>query len=172
MTIKLLSALSLFVIFFSCKNSEGNQDAGIIEEDQYQEITENDISKLNYVEFVLSPETNKITEDWMEYIQLQEQVALIKTGDLSYLNDNKKAIETLFKDLVKTIPEKLNNNSILARIKAVETKLYKLESFANLATTSKSDLRLTIKEFLISISNLDLQMNKIIELENQNIEKP
>ena len=144
----------------------------IVEEKQSEAITESDISKLDFIEFVPSQETEKITENWLEYIQLQEQVSLIKKGDFSYFIDNKEAIDELFKSIVETIPEELNNSSILARIKTVETKLYKLGSFTNLETTSKKELLSTIKEFLISISNLDLQMNKTIELENQNIEKP
>jgi hypothetical protein len=172
MNAKFLDILCLLIICFSCKNTQEENPREVVEEKQSEAITESDISKLDFIEFVPSQETEKITENWLEYIQLKEQVSLIKKGDFSYFNDNKEAVDELFKSIIETIPEELNNSSILARIKTVETKLYKLGSFANLETTSKKELLLTIKEFLISISNLDLQMNKTIELENQNIEKP
>ena len=172
MNAKFLCILTLFILFLSCKKTQEENTNDIAEVKQNDVITESDISKLDYIEFVPSPEVEELTQNWTEYIELQEQVRQIKKGHLSYFNDNEEAIKNLFESIVEAIPEQLNNNSIVARIKAVETKFYKLESFANLETTTKEELLLTIKEFLISITNLDLQMNKTIELENQNIEKP
>ena len=165
--------LGLLIFFFSCKKQNTSETDNLTEVAQDKTVTESDISKIKYTEFVLSPETQKAIENWVEYNQLQEQVGYVKKGDLSYFNDNKKAIETLLKDLNKNIPEGLKDNSILARLKVVETNTYKLESLVQLTTTTKPELTEGIKDFLIAVSNLDLQLNEVIELRRyENIPKP
>ncbi|WP_242083030.1 hypothetical protein [Aestuariivivens sediminis] len=170
---KLIYALSLLFVLLSCKKQDPSLANTASEDMVSTTVTESDISKIDYTEFVLSQEARKMVDPWAEYHQLQEQVSYIKKGDLSYFNDNDKAIETLLKDLIKNIPEDLKNNPILARIKIVETTTYKLESLLRLSTTTKPELVEGIKAFLVAISNLDLQLNKIIELKrNENIPKP
>lgn len=66
----------------------------------------------------------------------------------------------------------MNSDATLARISALETHLYKLKSLANLESTSKDELLLTIKDFLISFSNFNFQMNQKIEADGINIAKP
>jgi len=55
---------------------------------------------------------------------------------------------------------------------ALETKIYKLESAISLSNTTTKTLMSSIKEVLVSFSNLNLQMNKKIERESQKIKKP
>ena len=91
---------------------------------------------------------------------------------MSYFKDNNEAITKLVKELKEKIPDTLNTPSVDARITSLETKIYKLESLYNLSTTSKDELSLLIKEFLESVSNLNLQMNKKLEKDSQIIETP
>ncbi|GAA3559086.1 hypothetical protein [Snuella lapsa] len=171
MTIKRLSFLCLFFIILSCKkNIDQNRDPTEIEIVN-EEITENDISKLDYIEFTLDSKTQTAIKNWAEYYQLQDHVTNIKKGDLSFFNDN-ETIEEFLKKLRETIPATVNTPAILARITAFETKLYKLESLSNLSTTKKPELIKTIKEFLEAFSNLNLQMNKKLEIDSHNIQKP
>ena len=93
MNAKFLGILCLLIICFSCKNTQEENPQDFVEEKQSEAITESDISKLDFIEFVPSQETEKITENWLEYIQLKEQVSLIKKGDFSYFNDNKEAVD-------------------------------------------------------------------------------
>ncbi|MFI1744532.1 hypothetical protein [Thalassobellus sediminis] len=172
MNIKFLAALSLFVIFLSCKqkeetNLENNKDTNTI-----SGITEKDISKLNYIEFALDKKTEKAIEDWNDYKELQIIVTNVKKGDLSYFDNEEDPIKELMKNAIQTIPSIVNTDPILARITVLETKLYKLEDVSTLLSTSKKELLESIKEFLESFSNLNFQMNKKIENDNQNIEKP
>lgn len=171
MNIKFLSILILFILFFSCKKNQDNDD---ITNNGVENIKEKDLSKLDYIEFALDSRTEKVIEedDWLEYYQLQEVITNVKKGDLTFFNDNDDAIKTLLKDLKEKIPGKINYPPTIARITALETKLYKLESLSNLSTTSKQELSLIIKEFLESFSNLNLQMNKKIEKDSRKIEKP
>jgi len=172
MNIKYLAALSLFVIFFSCKqkeetNLEDNKDSTTI-----SGITEKDISKLNYIEFTLDEKTKKAIEDWNEYKELQIIVTNVKKADFSYFDNDEDPIKELIKNAKQTIPSIVNTDPTLARITVLETKLYKLESASLLLSTSKKEHLESIKEFLESFSNLNFQMNKKIEKDNNKIEKP
>ncbi|GAA3600925.1 hypothetical protein Q4Q39_12450 [Flavivirga amylovorans] len=172
MRIKTLSILSLLVLFFSCKNDQENNTSDNTKDSESKEITEKDISRIDYIDFALDLKTEDVIKDWQEYYQLQEAVTNIKKGDLSFFNDNKEAINTLLKELKLKTPKEIKSSSVLARITALETKLYKLESLSNLSTTSKKELTGTIKDFLVAFSSLNLQINKKIEFDSRKIEKP
>ena len=172
MNFKFLSILSVLVIFFSCKKPSGNSELNITKTTDSQEITEKDISKLRYTDYILDSRTEDVIVNWIEYTQLQDVINNIRKGDLSFFNNNKKEIKELLNNLKHTIPTEVNTPSIIARITALETKLLKLESLSNLSTTSKPELIATIKEFLVAFSNLNLQMNKKLEADNIIIEKP
>ena len=75
-------------------------------------------------------------------------------------------------DLKTTIPEAANTPAILARLKIVETSGYKLEDQLMLTQPKPKEVLAAIKEFLVSFSNLNLQINKKFEKESQNIQKP
>ncbi|MBJ6366750.1 hypothetical protein [Snuella sedimenti] len=171
MTIKRLSILCLFFIILSCKKTTDNNQASAEIEIIDEEITESEISKLNYTEFTLDSKTQTAIKSWTEYYQLQDHITNIKKGDLSFFNDN-ESIESFLKKFKETIPAKVDTPAILARITAFETKLYKLQSLSNLNTTKKPELLKTIKEFLEAFSNLNLQMNKKLEIDSHNIQKP
>jgi len=172
MRLKILVLLIFLIMFTACK--KGNEDVteNQIEQNKSKEITEKDISKLKYLEYILDPKTESIVRDWAEYIQLDEVVANVKKGDLVYFINNRKVIQLFLKELKQNIPKALNSESILSRVLVLETKLLKLESLSNLTTTSKKELIDTIKEFLVSFSNLSFQMNKKIEFDSRSIEKP
>ena len=103
---------------------------------------------------------------------MDEVISNVKKGDLTFFNDNEKAIELLIKELKQNVPKSLNSSSIHARILVLETKVLKLESLANLSTTTKEELLETIKEFFVSFYTLCFQMNKKVEFDNRSIEKP
>lgn len=171
MNIKLFSIISLFIIISSCKKTEENNNTADTEKNT-QELTESDISKLNFIDFGLDEKTEVVIENWQEYYQLIDVVNNVKKADLSFFNANEEALKTLLKDLIKNIPEPVNTSATLARIKVLETKIYKLESLSNLQTTGKEELLSTIKEFLVSVSNLNFQMNKKLEKDNNKVQKP
>ncbi|MCF7567379.1 hypothetical protein L3X37_03235 [Sabulilitoribacter arenilitoris] len=172
MNIKILSILSLFIVIYSCKKTEENIANDADTKNNTQELTESDISKLDFIDFGLDEKTEGAIENWQEYYQLVDIVKKVKKADLVFFKDNNKAIITLLKDLKKNIPEPVNTPATLARILVLETKIFKLESLSNLSTTRKEELLSTIKEFLVAVSNLNFQMNKKLEKDNQNIQKP
>ena len=172
MHIKTLVIISFLVLFSACKNTQEGSTEDQIEQNKSQEITEQEIAKLKYIEYALDATTEDILQDWAEYTQIEEVVANIKKGDLTFFNDNEKAIKLLLKELKQNVPEPLNSSSIVARVLVLETKVLKLESLANLSTTTKEELLETIKEFFVSFYTLSFQMNKKVEFDNRSIERP
>ena len=172
MTIKCLTVVCILSIIFSCKQNKEDGLAENVGGIAGQEITEKDLSNLNFTEFILDTKTEHIIKDWQEYYQIQDAVINAKKGDLNFFKDNKEGIKLVLKDLVLNIPDSVNSDATLARILALETKLYKLESLSNLPTTSKQELSKTIQEFLESFSNFNFQMNKKIEKDSRPIDKP
>lgn len=172
MRIKTLIVLSFLILIFACKKTQEAIPEDQIEQNKNSEITEQDISKLKYIEYILDSKTENVVQDWAEYLQLENVILDIKKGDISFFKDNKKVIQLLLVELKQNIPNALNSESVLSRILVLETKLLKLESLSNLTTTSKEELLENIKEFLISFSNLTFQMNKKVEFDNRSIEKP
>lgn len=173
MTIKFLIAFVLLACL-SCKQQPENIEKDLKATDKSQKITEKDIAKFRYSDFGLDDKVRLITESWQEYSDLEKIIINVKAGDLSYFkNDAKKNLKTLLGDIRETIPDTIKTPSVLARITAMETKLYKTESLSNLSTTKREELESTLKELLVSFSNLNFQMNKKLESDfhsNQNPE--
>ena len=172
MRIKTLAILSFLVMFSSCKKTQDSSTVDQIEQNKSQDITEQDIAKLKYIEYAIDATTETAIQDWAEFAQMDEVISNVKKGDLTFFNDNEKAIELLIKELKQNVPKSLNSSSIHARILVLETKVLKLESLANLSTTTKEELLETIKEFFVSFYTLCFQMNKKVEFDNRSIEKP
>jgi len=142
MRIKVLLFLSVLILFSGCKKTQDASAENQTTPSNSQDITELDISKLKYIEYALDAKTEEIVVDWPEYIQIEEIIAKIKKGDLTYFKDNDKVIKLLIKELKENIPQPVESASILARIQVLETKILKLESLTNLTTTSKEELLL------------------------------
>jgi RecG-like helicase len=166
-----LSIICLLFLMVSC-NQKKESTEPITVTVPTKKITESDISKLKFLEYGLDTKTEKEIESWEKYKELEDITAKLKKGDLTFFKDNNEAIKTFLKEFKEKIPDTLNTPSVEARIIALETKLYKLESASNLSTTTKEELRFTIKEFLESISNLNLQMNKKLEKDSQDLQIP
>ncbi|PWH84121.1 hypothetical protein DIS18_06145 [Algibacter marinivivus] len=169
---KPLYILSFLLLFSACKKTQEITDETEIEQTKSQEITELDVSKLKYIEYALDSKTEDIIADWDEYIQVEDLVADIKKGDLTFFDDSKATVKLLLRELKDNIPEQVNSPSITARVLVLETKILKLESLTNLSTTSKEELLETIKEFFVSFYTLSFQMNKKVEFDNRSIERP
>lgn len=172
MNIKLLFLVCLFATAFSCKKNQENIELTNNKPNDSLEIKVKDITKIKYTEYILDIRTEDAVINWSEYTKLQDVINNIKKSDFSFFIDNKKETKELLINLKQNIPLEVNTTAILARIAALETKFYKLESLFNLATTTKSERISVIKEFFIAFSNLNLQMNKKLEADTIIIEKP
>jgi hypothetical protein len=167
-----LGAFCISFALLSCGQQKESDNNVIIEAPVPTKISEKDISQFKFLEYSLDIKTKKEIENWTSFKELEDLVIRVKKGDLSYFKDNNEVITKFVNELKEKIPDTLNTPSVNARIIALETKIYKLESLYNLSTTSKDELSLMIKEFLESISNLNLQMNKKLEKDSQISETP
>ena len=104
MRFKILTLLILLLLFFGCQKNEKNKEAETIKQNNTQGISEKDIKDLDYIEYALDQKTDTIIQDWSEYIQIHDLVNNVKVGDLSFFNDNEKAIKLLLKELKTKIP--------------------------------------------------------------------
>ena len=91
---------------------------------------------------------------------------------MSFFKENNELLVAFVKDLKEGIPEEINTPLINARLVALETKMLKLEGVVNLSNPDKKEVLSVIKDFLTAFSNLNLQINKKIEKDSQNIQKP
>jgi len=160
------------VLSFSCNQAENENASDSQNKVDSLKVTKEDISKLDFIEFVLDEKAEKLFENWTSYTELDNHISDLKQGDISFFKDNPELLNALLKDFKETLPEQINSPAILARIKELETKIYKLQSIANITNGNKNALYPVIKELLISFSNFNLQINKKFEKESQNIQKP
>ena len=167
-----LGAFYISITLLSCGQQKESDHNVSNEAPVSTKISEKDISQFKFLEYSLDIKTKKEIENWTSFKELEDLVIRVKKGDLSYFKDNNEVITKFVNELKEKIPDTLNTPSVNARITALETKIYKLESLYNLSTTSKDELSLMIKEFLESMSNLNLQMNKKLEKDSQIIETP
>ena len=167
-----LSSLALFFILVSCGQKKQNDINNQSGKSATTKLTKSDISKLKFLEYNIDTKTKKVIEKWDRFAELEIIVTDVKNGDLSFFKNNHDTIVSFLKELKLKIPDTINTRSVEARISALETKLYKLENIYSLSTTSKNELILSVKEFLESVSNLNLQMNKKLEKDSRNIDKP
>jgi hypothetical protein len=168
---KIVKYIWVFCFLVSCGDAQVKSEKGVsINIDTT--ITKKDISELNYNEFILDSKAASKIKDWEKYFELDAHVVHVTQNDLSFFRGNSENLTAFINDLKASVPEQLNVPSILVRLKAIETKMLKLEGTIILSNASKQDLLYNIQEFLISFSNLNFQINKKFEKESQNIQKP
>ncbi|WP_298900898.1 hypothetical protein [uncultured Psychroserpens sp.] len=169
---------TLYIIGFcllltNCKNDKVSE---VIEETPEQKeariISQKDIESFRYADFELSPDSRKAAADWQKYQELNTQIELLKKADLSFFNGDLLLLKTFLTELRTEMPESLKTNEINARITALDTKAQKLNSLLSIPNISKEDRLQGIKELLITVSNLNLQINKKFEFEKNNVFKP
>lgn len=135
-------------------------------------LTEQDITDFGIIEFALSDQAEKVTENWLKLLEFATHMEGLKKGQLSFFKDDKTIMQGLITDLKAEIPEAINKSSILARITVLETTMNKLDEVANIRSTTKDTLLNNIKDLFQSYNNLIYQINKEVERDSQKIIKP
>lgn len=170
--------MKLLYILFSLLLLVGCHKLKDVDQDSSQELTEplkiskDDISNIDYIEFVLDQKAQDLFIGWTSYTDLEGHIDNLKQGNIIFFSENPELLDALIKDFKETLPEEINTPAILARIKELETKTYKLQSNCHLFNGDKTYILPAIKELLIAFSNFNLQINKKFEKEAQNIQKP
>lgn len=163
----------LCVLVVGCKTD--NQNAEILptaKESQSKVISKKEIESLKYNDYGLSNDATKAVNDWQKYQELNTQIGYLKTADLSFFKSEITLITTFINDFRTEIPKALSTNEINSRITALETKILKLNSLLLLDNIAKNEQLEGLKEVFVAFSNLNLQINKKLEFEANNISKP
>ena len=155
-----------------CQKTTPNADTEIDQISDTLLITENDISNFELVEYALSDQARRITENWTKFNELSAHIENLKKGQLTFFKDDKVVMQGLLTDLISEIPEKINKPSILARLVVLETSMNKLDEAANIRSTDKETILNHIKDLLSSHTNFIYQINKEIERDAQVIARP
>ena len=159
------------ILIFGCDNSKVQQSEETDEASKSSKsITEKDIESIRFDDYGLSNDSKKAIENWQKYWELNEQIDYLKNVDLSFFNGEKAILKAFLNDFKTEMPDVIKTAPILSRITALETKLLKLNSTLKL-DLDKTERLNDIKEFLIAMSNLNLQVNKKFELDANLVDK-
>lgn len=164
--------LSFFLVLLACSDNKQESNADDIQEKKGGLISKEDIEAFDYTEYVLDRKAVKTLSSWQKYNELEVTVSNLKTANLSFFKDNHDVLKSLLEELKSTTPEKINTPAVQARLKVIETMSYKLEDQLMLSQPNKEDVLVAVKGFLEAFSNLNFQINKKLERDAQNIQKP
>lgn len=170
-----MRVLLILGVLFCCISCAKQEEANVlneIQEETVSQITKEDISKLNFREFILDAKAEKSLESWQKYYELDNIINNVNQANLAFFKNNNEILIAFIDDLKATTPEVIDTPLIMARLVVLETKIFKLEGVVNLSNPKKKELLSVIKECLSAFSNLNLQINKKFEKDSQNIQKP
>ena len=162
----------LFLIICSgCNTSSQKSDETTEVSEDLNNITAKDIESLRFTDYALSAESKKALENWQKFQELNEQISYLQKADFSFFRNEKKVLKAFINDFKTEMPEVVKTAPIDSRMTALETKLLKLNSILRLDNVDKTTRLKTVKEFLVAMSNLNLQINKKFELEANLVDK-
>ena len=163
----------LLFLNLSCNETvQSNQETIQEINSKVDKVSAKDINQIKFTEFALSDLAIKNIIDWLKFKELQENIELLKKGDLSFYSDDTAILKAFITDLKNEVPETIDIPSILVRLSVLETNIFKLESITNLNNVEKELILNAIKDVIVSNSNIILQINKKFEKDSQRIEKP
>jgi hypothetical protein len=159
-------------INLGCNNETSQKSEGKVETSKdLNSITQNDIKSFRFDDYALSNDSKMALENWQKYQELSEQIDYIHKADFSFFMSEKKVLKTFINDFKTEMPETIKTAPIESRIVVLETKLLKFNSLLKLDNVDKVTRLSTVKELLIAMSNLNLQINKKFELEANLVSK-
>ena len=173
---KIINFFSLFcfIALLSCKddNTTPNDNIGNGVEAQSYTITTKAIERFRYNDYALSNDAKEVVSSWSKFQELSTQITFLKKADLTFFTTEKDTLKVFLNNLKADIPEILNTNPINSRISVLETKLLKINNDLVLDNYSKENKLESIKELLISNSNLIYLINKKLEFDKNDVGRP
>lgn len=168
----ILFIVALVLVNFGCNKTPKQQPDTVTEiTDDTKKITSNDIESLRFEDFTLSEDSNNALENWQKYQELNVQMGYVNQADFSFFNGEKSILKTFINDFKTEMPESIKTAPIQSRITVLETKILKLNSILKLDNIDKTEQLKAVKELLIAMANLNLQINKKFELEANLVDK-
>ena len=102
-------------------------------------------------------------DEWINYVELNQYIEQLNLNDYSSLIDNKKYLIRFFNGIKNTIPIDINKPEIVSRLTVIETDFLKFESMLSNYESNKEVKIKMVKKINNSFSNLNFQIDKLIE---------
>jgi hypothetical protein len=154
-----------FVSFISCKEIttvDVQKDNSNSKTENYLEIKFESIYDVKY---------NSSIEEWINYFELNEFIGQLNSNDYSSLIDNKKFLVKFFKGIKFSIPDEINKPEIKSRLTVIETDFMRFESMlSNYEIENEIKIKM-VKKINNSFSNLNFQIDKLIEKQDINLDQ-
>ena len=153
------------------KSAHQKTDETFVQTENIKDITPKDIESLTYYDYGLSEDSQKALEGWQNYQELDKQIGYIRNADFSFFEAEQSVLKTFIVEFNEEMPASIKTAPILSRITAMETMMLKLNSLLRLDNIDKATRLNAVRDFLTTMSNLNLQINKKFELEANLVKK-
>lgn len=165
--------LIITLLFSSCKKESKDAvvDDSVIVIDTLL-LAKKDIKKITYQDIAIDAKANTVMSNWKAYLDVANGIQNLFTPDFTFFNADVDLFNSTIKDLEETIPEAINTQAIKARVLVLKTMLLKFQEIETLKTSTKKEKLVAMRQVFFAQSNLNLQINKKIEKDNQVIVKP
>lgn len=128
-----------------------------------KKISAKTIENLDFKDYALSSDGQKIVVSWEKYKELETQLSFLKKADFSFFNGDIEVLKTFIKEFKAEMPDDFRTNPIQSRNVIIETSLLRLNEYLTLDNIERDDKINGIKEVFIAYSNLNYQINKKLE---------
>ena len=157
----------IFIFLLQCCNNSTNNETKL-DLSNKEDYNINLNSKI--VSHELSPEAKTITQQWSSLQELQNIINNLTKGYYSTFKEKDNYLKESIGELRKTLPEKLNINSITSRLLVLETNILQLESVLSESGLESVNKVLINNKLIESYYNFIYQINKTIEKDLQIID--
>ena len=154
----------LFISVISCDEiTNGN-----VQKDNPNSTTIN-YSEINF-ESIYEVKYYSSIEQWINYFELNEFIEQLNSNDYSSLIDNKKFLLRFFRGIKFSIPDEINKPEIKSRLTVIETDFMRFESMLSNYEIEKEIKIKMVKKINNSFSNLNFQIDKLLEKQEINLD--
>ena len=155
---------ALFISFTSCDEIT----TGNVQKDNSNSTTIN-YSEINF-ESIYEVKYYSSIEQWINYFELNEFIKQLNSNDYSSLIDNKKFLLRFFRGIKFSIPDEINKPEIKSRLTVIETDFMRFESMLSNYEIEKEIKIKMVKKINNSFSNLNFQIDKLLEKQEINLD--
>ena len=96
-------------------------------------------------------------------MELKELIDQFNIKRFDLIIENKNYMKRFFNGLKNTVPDILNQPEIISRMTVIETNFMKFESLISKSALSEKEKENNVKKINKSFSNLNFQIDKVIE---------
>ncbi|WP_375239860.1 hypothetical protein [Aurantibacter sp.] len=162
----------VFFLISSCidnSKKETEENTSLVKKEV---LTKGLISKLKFNDILLDKPAKVLVEEWKSYTAIDQAILNIKDLNFSFFTEQEDIFNSTLLELKTTIPENIDSQPINARVLVLQNQLYRFQEELKIKKQLEKDDLIFIKDVFVAFSNLNLQINKKLEKEEQQIIKP